>query len=146
MKIWQTKFYTCNKILDLKYFSATIAFVLYYDEKYSVILRLGPIMFVVTCWINVPVNVATAFSVFIPDLEPIFNRWEGLTYSLINQSSAGNHMFKVNNRNRTRCELCLKLTIKIPERRHWRPSGVCIVNFEHVSHFFLMFPLLTLNK
>ena len=31
---------------------------------------------------------------------------------------AGNYMFKVNNRNtRTRCEICLKLTIKIPERR-----------------------------
>ena len=32
---------------------------------------------------------------------------------------AGNSMFKVNNRNtRTRCEICLKITIKIPERRH----------------------------
>ena len=31
---------------------------------------------------------------------------------------AGNYMFKVNNRNtRTRCEICSKLTIKIPERR-----------------------------
>ena len=31
---------------------------------------------------------------------------------------AGNYMFKVNNRNtRTRCEICLKLTIKTPERR-----------------------------
>ena len=33
---------------------------------------------------------------------------------------AGNYMFKVNNGNtRTRCEICSKLTIKIPERRHW---------------------------
>ena len=32
---------------------------------------------------------------------------------------AGNYMFKVNNRNtRTRCEICSKLTIKTPERRH----------------------------
>ena len=32
-----------------------------------------------------------------------------------------NKMFKVNNRNtRTRCEICSKLTIKIPERRHWQ--------------------------
>ena len=31
---------------------------------------------------------------------------------------AGNFMFKVNNRNtRTRCEICSKLTLKIPERR-----------------------------
>ena len=32
---------------------------------------------------------------------------------------AGNYMFKVNNKNfRTGCEICLKLTTKIPERRH----------------------------
>ena len=32
-----------------------------------------------------------------------------------------NYMFKVNNRNsRTRCEICSKLIIKTPERRHWR--------------------------
>ena len=44
-------------------------------------------------------------------------------------------MFKVNDRNtRTRCEICSKLTIKTPERRHWRHSGVFIVNFEHISH------------
>ena len=41
-------------------------------------------------------------------------------------------MFKVNNRNtRKRCELCSKLTVKTPERRHWRHSGVFIVNLEH---------------
>ena len=40
---------------------------------------------------------------------------------------AGNYMFKVNNRNTsTRCEICLKLTIKIPERRQWR----LFVNFK----------------
>ena len=44
----------------------------------------------------------------------------------------GIYMLKVNNRNtRTRCEICSKLTIKTPERRHWRRSGVFIVNFEH---------------
>ena len=43
----------------------------------------------------------------------------------------GNYMFKVNNRNtRTRCEICSKLTIKTPERRHWHHSVVFIVNFE----------------
>ena len=32
----------------------------------------------------------------------------------------GNYMFKVNNiNNRTRCEVCAKLTMKIPERRQW---------------------------
>ena len=46
------------------------------------------------------------------------------------QFPAGNHMFKVNNRNnRTRCELRLKLTTKTQRRRQWRRSGVSIVNF-----------------
>ena len=54
------------------------------------------------------------------------------------------YLFKVNNRNtRKKCEICSKLTIKTPERRR---SGVFIVNFEHISHLFLVFLLLTLNK
>ena len=33
----------------------------------------------------------------------------------------GNYMLKVNNRNtRTRCEICSKLTIKMPEQHRWR--------------------------
>ena len=56
-------------------------------------------------------------------------------------------MFKVNNRNTSlRCEICSKLTIKIPERRQWRRSGIFIVNFEHIPHLVLVFPLLTLSK
>ena len=52
-------------------------------------------------------------------------------------SSAGIYLLKVNNRNtRTRCEICSKMTIKIPERRH------IIINFEYISHLVL---LLTLN-
>ena len=34
------------------------------------------------------------------------------------------------------CKLYSKLTIKTPERRHWRRSGVFIVNFNHISHPF----------
>ena len=47
-------------------------------------------------------------------------------------------------------KICLKLTIKTPTSfsvftaKH--SSGVFIVNFEHVSHVVLVFPLLTLNK
>ena len=44
-----------------------------------------------------------------------------------------------------RCEMCLNLTMKTPERWHWCRSGVFIVNFEHVSHLFLAFLLFTLN-
>ena len=40
----------------------------------------------------------------------------------------------------------LKLTIKTPERRHWRRSDVFIVNFEHNSHLVLVFLLLTLGR
>ena len=44
------------------------------------------------------------------------------------------------------CEICSKLTIKTPERRHWRRFGVFIINFEDISQLVLVFPLLTLNK
>ena len=55
---------------------------------------------------------------------------------------AGNYMFKVNNKNtRTRCEICSKLTTKIPERR----QGIFTANFEHVSELALVFLLLALN-
>ena len=47
------------------------------------------------------------------------------------------YLFKVNNRiPRKRCEICSLLTIETPERRHWRRSGVSIVNFEHILHLF----------
>ena len=59
---------------------------------------------------------------------------------------AGIYLLKPNNRNtRTRGEICPKLTIKIPERRQWRRSGVFIVNFQHISRLLLVFLLLTLN-
>ena len=43
-------------------------------------------------------------------------------------------------------KVCSKLTIKTPERRELHRSGALIVNFEHFSHRFLVFLLLTLNK
>ena len=39
-----------------------------------------------------------------------------------------------------------KLTTKTPEQRQWRRSAVFIINFEHVSHRFLVFLLLALNR
>ena len=75
--------------------------------------------------------------------QPIFS-W---VYSIFGYFPAGIYLLKVNDRNsRTRCEICSKLTIKIPERRHWRRSGIFIVNFEHILHLVLVFLLLTLNK
>ena len=53
---------------------------------------------------------------------------------------------KVNNRNtRARWEICLKLTIKTPERDQLHRSGVFIKNFEHISHLVLVFLSITLN-
>ena len=57
------------------------------------------------------------------------------------------YLFKVNKRNSGKgFEICSKLTIKTPERRHCRRSGVFIVKFENISHIFLVFLLLNLNK
>ena len=44
-----------------------------------------------------------------------------------------------------RWETCEKLTIKTPEWLQWRHSGDFIVKFEHISHLFVVFPLLTLG-
>ena len=35
--------------------------------------------------------------------------------------------------------------MKTPEESHWRHSGIFIVDFEQISHIFLVFLLLTLN-
>ena len=35
-----------------------------------------------------------------------------------------------------RCEICSKLRIKTLDWRHWRHSGVFIVDFEHISYLF----------
>ena len=57
------------------------------------------------------------------------------------------YLIKYNNRNtRKSCEICLNLTTKTPEQRQQRRSGVFIGNFKRISHFFIVFLLLTLNK
>ena len=52
-----------------------------------------------------------------------------------------------NNRNtRKRCEISSELKIKTTKRCQKRRSGDFIVSFDHISHLFLVFLLLTLNK
>ena len=59
---------------------------------------------------------------------------------------ANNYIFKFSNRNfRKRCEMRSKLRLKTPERRHWHPSHVFIVNFEHFFFMFLLFLLFILG-
>ena len=71
----------------------------------------------------------------------------GVLFSFRGSFAAKIYLFKVNNRNiRKRCGKCSKLTMRTPEWRHWRCSGVFIVNFGHISHLFLMFLLVTLNN
>ena len=49
------------------------------------------------------------------------------------------YLFQVKKRNsRKSSDKCSKLAIKTPEASHWRSSGVFIVNFEHISHLFLV--------
>ena len=58
------------------------------------------------------------------------------------------YLLNVNNRNtKKRREVCPELTIKTAEWGQWRRSGVVfIVNFKDISHFFLVFFFLPLNK
>ena len=43
-------------------------------------------------------------------------------------------------------EILSKLTMKILERRNERRSSIFIVNFQHISHFFQILLLLTVQK
>ena len=52
------------------------------------------------------------------------------------------YLFKVNNRNQEKAEL----TRKTPKRLQKCRSGVFIVNNEHISHLFLVFLLLVLDR
>ena len=72
------------------------------------------------------------FTCFYQTTETRENMFKVKTWSRENMFKRWN-MFKVNNKN-------TKTT------RHWRHSGVFIVNFEHISHLFLVLLLLTLDK
>ena len=95
-------------------------------------------------------SVATVFFIQILTRTRVGNRNKLRLVTL----TANIYLIKVNNRSsRKRCEICSKLTIKTPGRRHHTylnilqfSSGVFIVNFEHISHLFLVSLLLTLNK
>ena len=50
------------------------------------------------------------------------NLWKMVMSPIYNP--AGIYLLKNNESNRTICEICSKLTIKAPERRQWRRSGV----------------------
>ena len=67
-------------------------------------------------------------------------------FCTFNLRLAGIYLLKVNIKNtRARYKIGSKLTIKTPERRQWRRSGVFIVNFEPISHLIQVFLFFTLN-
>ena len=53
---------------------------------------------------------------------------------MIGLMPAAIHLLKVNNKNtRAKCEICSKITIKIPELRQQHRYSVSTVNFEHAN-------------
>ena len=95
-------------------------------------------------------NIASACSLYKTDLihfyvaSQVISIWS-LHYGNI-LAPVRIYIRKVNNRNtRIRCEICSKLTLKIPEQCQWRRPGIFLVNFEHISHLALVFLLVTLN-
>ena len=91
---------------------------------------------IIVSWFNINSFIINFFDVF---LQPYIVLKCSIKTHFISPSNFpfGNYLFKVNSRNtRIRCEICSKLIIKTPERRQWRPSGVFIVNFEHIYTFF----------
>ena len=63
-------------------------------------------------------------------------------FKLIWWDQANTYLFKVNTNIKKKCKICSKLTIKTVEHR----SGDFILNFEHISHLFLMLLLFTMNR
>ena len=82
----------------------------------------------------------------------IFFTWKSYRYDhiwlgLVMIYLTANIYFKINNKNtRKKCKICSELTMRTPECRQGRHSGIFIVNFEHISHLFLVFLLLTWKK
>ena len=65
-------------------------------------------------------------------LQPLLIYWNQ-SKAPINSNPVGMDLLKANNRNtKTRCEICSKLTIKTPERRH----GVVLVSLLSTLNIF----------
>ena len=134
-------------------------------------LRANPIKWPNTlkqCVGKLPTNCFSVFGHFVKlALKGLRLDWNIFEYSEFNFNwipyPAYIYLFKVNNRNtRKMSEIFLKLTIKTPapclsaisinlqsnfiEITLLHGTGVFIVNFEHISHIFLVLLLLILNK
>ena len=110
------------------------------------------IAFTLNCWLLcllgcLMYNIERATFAILNSPPPPMTEWrQWRRSSVFIVDFTGIYLFKVNNRNdRTKCEICWKLTIKTQELRQWRRSGVFILNFEHISHLVLVFLLFNSN-
>ena len=69
-----------------------------------------------------------------------------LIHWFLREWNSGLKRVKTFKRNLEVIQLCSQLTVKTPERLHWRRSGVFIANCEHISYLFPVFLWMTLKK
>ena len=111
-------------------------FFSYKPDMKSISVRLDvPRRWDVSPHINSPLVIL----IYIENIEPRYAKIFGNLTQLIFTCSK----WTINTRKW--CERCSKLAIKTPELLQWRRSGVFIVIFEHISHFFLVFLLLNFS-
>ena len=95
-------------------------------------------------WSSVSAKIGLGYFLWNTSVNSRYSNWIAAECS---EYPANIYLFQFNNRNtRKKFEICSKLTMKTPERRYWRRSALFIVNFEHISHLFVVFLLLTLNR
>ena len=104
----------------------------------------GVLLVLIQSWL--PEDLKQALRVLINGRFPrssFLNKKTDIVFRILIQNFLADfYLFKVNKKDtRKTCKICSKLTMKTPERRHLHRSGVFIVNFEHISHLFLVFLL-----
>ena len=104
----------------------------------------GVLLVLIQSWL--PEDLKQALRVLINGRFPrssFLNKKTDIVFRILIQNFLADfYLFKVNKKDtRKTCQICSKLTMKTPERRHLHRSGVFIVNFEHISNLFLVFLL-----
>ena len=77
----------------------------------------------------------------------VYGRKKGIYSLFLDSFIVGIYLFKANNGNtRTMYKICLKLTIKTPDRCHWCSPGVFIIIFGYTSQIILVFLFVHFEK
>ena len=85
------------------------------------------------CFLRLTKNYLYLLNLFLRDMS-CSNNWADFARSYL----ANIYLFKVNNGNTMQCVKFVQLTIKGPDRGHWRRSGVFTVNCEQISDTVLV--------